>query len=66
MNMEERQHPLQAPQGTFEPPFPDLNNVSVPRSHSEKLPAGASANSREAFPCLFLITQLAYPQIVIV
>jgi hypothetical protein len=40
MNMEERQHPLQAPQGTSAPPPPDRSDASVPRSQKEKLPAG--------------------------
>jgi hypothetical protein len=40
MNMEERQQPVQAPQGTSAPPFRDFREASVLRSHSEKLPAG--------------------------
>jgi hypothetical protein len=43
MNIDERQHPLQAPQGTSAPPFPDCMEAWVTRSHSEKLPAGSSA-----------------------
>jgi hypothetical protein len=43
MNMEERQHAVQAPQGTAVPPFPDRNEASAPRSHLEKLPAGSSS-----------------------
>src|SRR5260221_11521178 len=51
MNMEERQPPLQAPQGTSAPPCPDRKEASVLRSHSEKLPAGA----------LWLLIQSAAP-----
>jgi hypothetical protein len=40
MNIDERQHAVQVPQGTAGPPFPDRNEASAPRSHSEKLPAG--------------------------
>lgn len=40
MNMEERQHAVQVPQGTAAPPSSDRNEASAPRSHSEKFPAG--------------------------
>jgi hypothetical protein len=45
MNMEERQQPLHAPQGTSAPPLPDRNVASVPLSHIEKLPAGTPPSS---------------------
>src|SRR5438876_7822111 len=41
MNIKDRQHPPQAPQGTSAPLCPDRKEASVLRSHSEKSPAGA-------------------------
>jgi hypothetical protein len=52
MNMEERQHPRQLPQGTSAPPFPDRSEASMPRSHAEKLPAGTGATSPEGPPAV--------------
>jgi hypothetical protein len=40
MNIEERQQPLHAPQGTSATSFPDRNEASVLYSHAEKSPAG--------------------------
>jgi hypothetical protein len=42
MNMEERQHAVQAPHGTAGAAVPDSNETSAPRSHSEKSPAGTA------------------------
>jgi hypothetical protein len=54
--MDERQQPLQDPQGTSAPPFPDRNEASVRWSHAEKSPAGTPSGPLEAtIPPVFLL-----------
>ncbi|MGA2047258.1 MAG: hypothetical protein ABSG96_06175 [Terracidiphilus sp.] len=48
MNIEDRQQPRHAPQGTSAALFPDRNEFSVTRSHAEKLPAFKSTGPSDA------------------
>jgi len=60
MNREERQHAVQVPQGTVAPPFPDRNDASVSRSHSEKSPAGTTVSPPEASSLTLFLSLIPY------
>ena len=55
MNIEERQQPLHAPQGTSAAPLPERSEASVARSHAEKSPAGMPVSASSSLSDGWLI-----------